>query len=175
MNPYRGIYVFPEFLTQEECTLFREKLRAPLPDATNFTDSGNFKNRKWVDQPLANSFYTRLLDFQTEDRDRKFLGANTLIMSGEYGPGNSFGLHTDTGLYYNRKDKIKSAWTLLIYLNHDFEGGTTSFYTDTFEPTVTIQPKEGSALVFDIDLWHKGDEVLKGDKAWIGCEIIGSF
>ena len=56
----------------------------------------------------------------------------------------------------------------------DFRGGRTLFYTDTGEHTVSIEPKRGRALVFDIDVWHQGEEV-EGEKLWIGCEIIGKL
>ena len=96
-------------------------------------------------------------------------------MTGKYLSNNNFGLHTDTGLFYNKNTKEKSQYTLLIYLNDDFEGGTTSFFTDNFQPTVTIHPKQGTALLFDIDLWHKGDKLISGEKYWIGCELIAKF
>lgn len=54
-----------------------------------------------------------------------------------------------------------------------FEGGETVFFDSNFKQTRTVVPKRGKALMFDIDLWHKGNEVTKGQKYWIGCEIIG--
>jgi hypothetical protein len=96
-------------------------------------------------------------------------------MTGNYCPGQEFNMHTDTGLFYDRKAQEKSRWTLLIYLNDDFEGGHTLFYDDAWKQTHDIEPVAGTALLFDIDLWHKGDVLQSGVKHWIGCEIIGVF
>ena len=63
----------------------------------------------------------------------------------------------------------------MIYLNDDFTGGKTVFYDDCFQKTVEIEPKKGKALLFDIDLWHKGEEIHNGEKFWIGCEIISKM
>lgn len=154
----------PDFLTPEECDAFIKLVDQPRDHVQNFTDVGTFENRKWVDQELADRFVSRL---------GSPCRANKLIMSGKYRPGDSFCLHTDTGLYYNSDTGEKTRWTLLVYLNDDFEGGETVFYDESFRETRRVIPKKGKALVFDIDLWHKGNEVRSGVKYWIGCEIIG--
>lgn len=38
-----------------------------------------------------------------------------------------------------------------------------------------IVPIKGYAVLFDISLWHKANEILECNKYWIGCEIIGGF
>ena len=73
------------------------------------------------------------------------------------------------------QNKEKSCWTLLIYLNDDYEGGHTIFYDDNWKQIESISPERGKALLFDIDLWHRGDILVSGTKQWIGCEIIGVF
>lgn len=95
-------------------------------------------------------------------------------MAGYYQKEKSFGIHTDTGLYYNIELNQKSRWTLLIYLNDNFDGGETVFYdTNTWNKVCEIKPEIGKALLFDIDLWHSGSPIVDGEKYWIGCEIIG--
>ena len=198
-----AIYTYPDFLTAEECSYFLALIRdhpssegrpftrltacprtfgacsASLtpPFTTPFTNTGNFDNKKWHDPLLASQFHQRLKEVLgiTDVLSPSLLRANSLVMTGRYKPGDSFNLHTDTGLYYNRETRTKSRWTLLIYLNDDFEGGTTEFFDDAWKPTRTVLPKAGTALLFDIDLWHRGVEVTKGEKCWIGCEIIGAF
>jgi hypothetical protein len=169
----KGIYTIPDFLSEEECDMYRNLVFHPPEEATNFTDSGIFKNKKWIDKELSSKFYTRL---QTHIESSSLaLRANTLIMTGNYGSNEQFSMHTDTGLFYDKQNKEKSLWTLLIYLNDDYEGGHTIFYDDTWKQTHTIKPEKGKALFFDIDLWHRGDMLLSGTKQWIGCEIIGKF
>lgn len=53
--------------------------------------------------------------------------------------------------------------------------GATIFYDDTWRESKRIYPREGTAILFDIDLWHKGEELKTQCKYWIGCEIIGPF
>jgi len=165
------IQTFPGFLTAEQCADWRERIRTI--EAANFTDTGKFTNKKWEDLDLATAFHTRLVELDPSTRYKR---ANNLIMAGLYKPGDSFGLHTDTGLYYNRVAGEESRWTLLIYLNTVQEGGETVFYsTEGWKEVLRIKPEEGKALLFDIDLWHCGEPIVEGEKLWIGCEIIGEI
>ncbi len=165
------IQTFDDFLSTDECLAFQTMIRNKK--AVNFTDSGKFTNKKWVDDSLTNQFYLRLLEIDPRSR---YLRANNLVMAGIYSPQDSFGLHTDTGLYYNVGRKEKSRWTLLIYLNTVANGGETVFYsTDKWEVVQRVKPEAGKALLFDIDLWHCAEPILDGEKLWIGCEIIGDM
>ncbi len=166
-----SIYTLPNFLTTEECATYIEKITAPQK-RTAFAESGLFANHKYTDQAQADTFFQRL---QTYALPETLLRPNTLVMTGFYKPGDQFGLHTDTGLYYNAEAKEKSRWTLLIYLNTIDGEGATVFYDDTWKETQRVYPKEGTAVLFDIDLWHKGEELKTQNKYWIGCEIIGPF
>lgn len=163
----QAIYEFPNFLTEAECAAYSRLVEEQ--EAANFTDSGLFTNKKWLDPALATSFFDRI-----GSSVPGALRANTLIMGAIFHPGDSFSLHTDTGLFYDRAAGQKSRWTLLIYLNNDFKGGETVFYDSTdWSVTRRIKPEAGKALVFDIDLWHSGSPVSVGVKRWIGCELIG--
>lgn len=88
-----------------------------------------------------------------------------------YRESEGFGLHTDTGID-DPETGTKSAFTLLIYLNDDFEGGGTQFYNDAFKPTIRVQPEAGMALFFDIRLWHAAEKVTSGTKYWMGSELM---
>lgn len=164
------IWTISNFLSNNECVKFIEQI-ANKTGTNPFTNSGYFKNDKYIDEDLASSFFNRIKD----KIDIDIFRANNLIMTGMYVPGNRFGLHTDTGLYIDYNKKEKSRYTLLIYLNDNYEGGQTQFYSDEFQKTAAIQPEKGMALLFDIDLWHQGEEVISGQKYWIGCEIISAF
>ncbi len=166
-----SIYKLKGFLSEEECASYISQIKeqkACIP----FTDSGKFKNNKYKDISLATKFYERL---QTFGLIENILRPNDWIMTGMYNPGDSFGLHTDTGLYYNESEREKTKWTLLIYLNTLEEEGGTIFYDDMWNVREIIYPKCGTAVLFDIDLWHKADELKTQQKFWIGCEIIGKF
>ena len=166
------IYELPNFITTDECDVLSEKIIAE--HAPNFTNNGDFINKKWQDATLADKFWNKTGKYNNGVNIG--LGANDLIMAGIYNPGNSFAIHTDTGLYFNMQTNIKTCYTLLIYLNDDFEGGNTIFYnTSDWNISRIIKPEKGKAIIFDINLWHSGDKILSGCKKWIGCELIDRF
>lgn len=171
-----NIFTIQHFLTDSECISYINLIN----NTTNicpFTNSGIFKNNKFTDSNISNSLYKRLCDFISVDRLLKIniIGNNDLIMTGQYEPEQEFSLHTDTGLYYDKINKLKSTYTLLIYLNDDFEGGETTFYDQSFNEQFKITPQKGMALIFNIDNWHRGCKIKKGNKLWIGCELIGKI
>ena len=157
------------FLTASECEIYIQLINTNTNNVP-FTNNGAFINNKWIDETLSHNFYNKLLTYNIEDN---IVRPNSVIMTGKYVEGNSFSMHTDTGLYYDREKKEKTQWTLLIYLNDDFEGGETIFYDDEWNETQIVVPKQGTAILFDIDLWHKANILYKGEKYWIGCEMIG--
>lgn len=69
---------------------------------------------------------------------------------GSYGENN---IHLD--------DKYDdSKYVVIVYLNDDFQGGKTEFYNSNFEKCMEITPEQGKAVVFDIDLMHRGTQVI---------------
>lgn len=112
--------------------------------------SSDFQNGKTVNKNIANSIYDKIKPFIIYEP----LDVIQTIMFAR--------VHTDTGYDNNSK------YTVLVYLNDDFEGGSTSFYDDNLtEKLFEIQPVKGRILCFDIDLFHSGDMITKGTKLWI--------
>ena len=169
----KGVYTIPNFLNEDEITKYKQLVLQPPEDSSDFTNTGKFQNKKWVDSKIANSFYEKLKQYI--EPSELALRSNNLIMTGHYEAGQEFSLHTDTGLFYSRDKQERSSWTLLIYLNDDYVGGHTIFYDENWNQTHSIKPEKMKALLFDIDLWHRGDTIIEGTKYWIGCEIIGKF
>jgi hypothetical protein len=134
-----------------------------------FTTSSDFYNGKVIYPEWSKIMYDKIEPYLPS-----FLKYGNIhyIMFSHIETGKHFGIHTDTGAEYNIKKNIKSGYTVLIYLNDDFEGGTTEFFTDGFISNAIITPKKGRVLIFNIDLYHRGNEVLKGDKYWIGTEFL---
>ena len=50
------------------------------------------------------------------------------MITAKYLEETEFGLHTDTGIYYNKEENLQGKYTLLVYLNDNYEGGETIFY-----------------------------------------------
>ncbi len=96
------------------------------------------------------------------------------VYGAHYMTEQNFILHTDTGAHYDRKNGTCSTYTVLIYLNDNYEGGELVFYDDFGNITKTINPAKGLCVIFDIKLYHCAKKVI-GEKYWIGCEFIGKI
>jgi hypothetical protein len=172
------IKVIDNFLTKTECGQYIERIEKHINEknVTAFTDHSEIITDKRVDIITTDFFFKRLIECLP---DFENIGANNLVMFAKYIPGTQFGLHTDTGLFYDRKNKIKSKYTLLIYLNDDYNDGETIFYPKILEGSreqYKVVPKTGSAIIFEIENnYHEGANVTDGIKYWIGCEILGKF
>jgi len=82
---------------------------------------------------------------------------------------------------YVREDlSERSFYTMMLYLNDDFEGGSTNFLDETgpknekgeYNITHKIQPQPGMALVFDHRTLHEGDAVKNGKKYIMRSDIL---
>ena len=138
----------------------------------------NFKNGKMIMPDLSSLMYNRIKPYlpttyvNVNNISSTFLGTINHIMYAKIDSGQSFPIHTDTGCEYTKTKESK--FTVLTYLNDDFTGGYTQFYDDTFIKTALIKPLKGRTLIFDIDLFHAGNEVIFGSKYWIGTELVCS-
>ncbi len=54
----------------------------------------------------------------------------------------------------------------MIYLNDEFEGGETTFQSQT------IKPKKGNALVFYHGMKHSGEEIKAGVKYVLRTDVM---
>lgn len=144
-----------------------------------FNNNQDFKNGKVVAPEMSTFIWNQIRDYlppnytDINGRTWKFIGVSKYIMFASILPGQSFPIHTDTGAEFNIQTGEESKFTLLIYLNDDFNGGRTVFYDSlSFEKTVEIVPVCGRTLLFDIDFFHSGEQVLTGEKKWIGTELV---
>jgi len=74
-----------------------------------------------------------------------------------YYPGAAITPHADAP---TRIDSADTTLTLVVYLNGDFEGGTTVFP----ELCLEVRPQAGSALIFDHNFIHASSTVYSGTK-----------
>lgn len=85
--------------------------------------------------------------------------------------GGHFSPHLD-GPWVPREDE-SSVYTVIIYLNDDYEGGKTSFLSSGDGHILsTVAPKQGSALIFNHDTLHEGMQVATGTKYIVRTEIM---
>ncbi len=106
---------------------------------------------------------------------RSAIGLNERFRFYRYDVGQKFDWHFDGS--FVRENGEKSQLTFLVYLNDDYEGGTTSF-SSFRSPLVyddfLVTPKKGSALVFFHPIFHRGDDVTRGMKYVIRTDVMYS-
>jgi hypothetical protein len=167
-----------------ELAVFRSSVDSALSEpggCAPFT-SQEFLNGKRVAPELSSAFYDRLRPLlpstyvDAEGASWTFAGAVHKVMFARVEPGQSFGIHTDTGCEYDTGRNRYSKFTVLTYLNDDFEGGGTTFYdSGDFAETFRVPPVAGRTLAFDLGLFHAGEQVESGGpKAWLGTELVCS-
>jgi hypothetical protein len=71
----------------------------------------------------------------------------------------------------------ESQMTFMIYLNGGMTGGDRRLFADMEQiflqrPFLSVQPKEGMALVFMPSIWHKGAVVRSGKKYVLRTDVM---
>lgn len=170
INDY--IFTIENFLSDETCDSLIRKMKEWISHREMHTfGTGKYKfyNDLQYKPLIANILYYHIKDFipnpyiDIYGGKWSFVRVNYTLPWAMYRKGEKFGFHKDTATFHeDGQDKM----TGLICLNDDYEGGETSF------TTLYIKPKKGKLLLFDIDLEHMGNEVLEGEKYWLGFELI---
>lgn len=177
--PNKPFAVFTiDVLSNDEIQNLRDFVDTQLHNSVrNFTNS-DFLNGRLVEPTISERIYNKILPFLPEiytdfkDKHWEFVRISKTVMFANVEPGKHFGLHTDTGCEFDLRDNTCSKYTVLVYLNDDFMGGSTTFYSDDFDKLFAITPRVGRILCFDIDMFHKGEVVSGGSKVWIGSELV---
>jgi prolyl 4-hydroxylase len=172
-----SIFTIDRFWTPKECEDFILKSEAiGYEPATVETENGQkviltVRNNNRViykDYQLADALWQKLKQFvPLQIGHSKAVGLNELFRFYKYQPGQEFKQHRDQS--YIRDDVEASYFTFMIYLNENFEGGQTVFNE------VSVQPKQGSALVFLHTVEHQGSAVTQGTKYVLRTDIMFRF
>lgn len=104
----------------------------------------------------------------------KLDGINERIRICRYLPNQYFNKHLD-GVHFDSAIR-QSKLTFMIYLNgsEDFEGGRTLFFNSKEDETIigNYVPEKGDLMIFDHNLWHSGEMVLRGEKYILRSDIV---
>lgn len=95
---------------------------------------------------------------------RKELSSHKGTQLVRYRPGGHYDLHRDTG-----PSTRERYFSVLCYLNDDFEGGRTTFPSLDY----SAAPAAGTALVFPSDYYHCAEPVISGEKYVIVSWVLG--
>ena len=100
---------------------------------------------------------------------------NPRIRICRYAEGQYFNKHLD-GVYYESR-QVQSKLTFMIYLNGgngEFAGGRTLFFPSKEDDHIIgfYQPCKGDLIIFDHNLWHSGEALIKGEKFILRSDIL---
>ena len=165
----------------EEAIAFAE--RAGFETATISTSMGvmrmdSVRNNDRVivdDAERAQSLYRRLAGHLAPSFHHRWqpVGLNERLRLYRYDVGQKFEWHRDG--HFERSNGERSQFTFMIYLNDDFDGGTTSFCDDSGlmpDGPIRIAPEKGMALLFHHPIMHRGDPVTKGRKYVLRTDVM---
>jgi predicted 2-oxoglutarate/Fe(II)-dependent dioxygenase YbiX len=96
------------------------------------------------------------------------VGLNERLRFYRYDVGQQFDWHMDG--YFERDNGERSFFTFMVYLNDDFDGGSTSFDDD--KTRFQVKPKKGMALLFHHPITHKGEPVQRGRKYVLRTDVM---
>ncbi len=151
------LFVIKNFFTDEDCQY--------LLDFIN-EDKKKYQNRYSIIESHKDIVEKYLYKLNTiKFSDQKISN----FMSFAHYPEGSVGIP----IHQDRK-MSKSKFKVLIYLNDDFEGGNTIFYKDNnmWEILYNSKPEKGKSVIFDIDIFHKGEAIIKNEKYVAGFRIL---
>jgi prolyl 4-hydroxylase len=172
----KDIFVVEDFLSANECATLIESSEALGYEEAKVDAGGggqimlkgvrNNDRILYTNEQLAKKFWEKAKDFLPPILGNYFaIGLNELFRFYKYTPGQRFKMHRDGS--YQRSESECSFYTFLLYLNDDFECGATAF-----ENNCTINPKQGSLLVFYHPLKHEGKIVTAGKKYCLRSDVM---
>jgi prolyl 4-hydroxylase len=179
MIDQKAIYIqtIKNVLTMDECQAWIAKIKANNPSNAPITtasgelvDSDIRNNRRVMfDEPDS----AQMLFERIREQAPPFcfgwslVGVNERLRCYEYQPRQYFKPHIDGAFVRNHAEQ--SFYTFMVYLNHDFAGGETSFMV---EPEKMIVPEAGMALLFQHHIIHEGCPVRVGTKYVIRTDLM---
>ena len=165
-----------DYIRLGEATGFEE---APITTSRGMIMMKDVRNndRVMIDDPArALALYPRLSADLAPRFQRTWtpVGFNERLRLYRYDIGQQFDWHRDG--YFERPNGERSQFTFMVYLNDDFEGGTTSFSDDGFgfgtEGMLRIRPAKGMGLLFHHPILHRGDPVTTGRKYVLRTDVM---
>lgn len=165
------------FLTPEECTGFIKYSEQQGYEEALIRQrgGGEIMNKDvrdndrviWDNPQVASQVYSLMKDMVPQNIDGWVpIGLNERFRFYRYKDGQRFRPHMDGA--YKRSDTELSLITLLLYLNDDFEGGTT----ELIGLNESIVPKAGMMLLFDHKILHSGQPVTSGTKYVLRTDVM---
>ena len=180
----QNAFVIPNVLTPDQCAAYIDlSEKIGYEPATITTEAGaelrpDVRNNDRVihdDPELAATLWGLVKDYLPETvKDRTRLGLNERFRFYRYDPGQRFEWHLDG--FFERENGERSLYTVLFFLNDNFEGGETRFRVrdDAGVKTVPVKPVTGHILIFQHEILHEGAAVTAGRKYILRTDVMFS-
>lgn len=145
---------------------------APVTTSRGFVMMPEVRNNTRVmvdDRARAAALWERLAPWVPMERAGGVaVGLNERFRYYRYAPGQYFRWHRDGAFY--RDGRERSLLTAMVYLNDDFEGGSTDF--DVGDEMLSVKPERGLVLLFEHRLHHQGAPVKRGRKYVLRTDVM---
>jgi hypothetical protein len=206
--------VISHFLSDQECDNITQFMDEDVADNMHIACSKtSYRNHMRIfakSDVLSNILFQRIkiildtvhesnLDYRTDDRPLLYEGLgmrgewkleslNPMFRLSKYSSGGHFAPHTD-GDYCIDPISHRSMKTFMIYLNDDYEEGSTAFLKDGVmgeineerggircanksDIVTTWKPRKGDCILFDHCINHEGQQVVNGMKYIMRSDVM---
>lgn len=149
------------------------------------TSYRNNERQIWDSENLSTQLFQKIKDYIPKEIDIEGISKqehgtwyldslNSRIRICRYLPNQYFNKHLD-GVHFASAIK-QSKLTFMIYLNgsEDFLGGRTLFFNSKQDETIigSYNAEKGDLIIFDHNLWHSGERLIKGEKYILRSDLI---
>lgn len=171
----KPLHEIPDFLPAPMVRRFRDSLATDLDERMTCLHNGTYSRLKKKDVALAQEL-TGLLQLAAarDEALRAWLGGrwqqayvNPFFFWTGYSRGGHIKSHVD-GTASNGAGG-KSFATILLYVNHDYQGGETVFVGP---PETTVTPRAGKALLLRQAVLHHARPVEAGRKLLVRTDLM---
>lgn len=169
-----NVWLIKNFLTEAECEnliTFSEYKGYTEAEVSIEGASKMMKNIRnndrliYTDEIWAAKYWEKLKEYCPKNIENwEAIGLNEKFRFYKYSVNQRFKRHIDGR--FKRNENEESRITFLIYLNDDFEGGSTIF------KDLEVKPKTGDALCFFHEIWHEGSIITEGVKYVLRSDIM---
>lgn len=121
-----------------------------------------------INQDMADKLYDNIKHLLPSDPQT--IGCNEYFRFSKYAPGEEFHRHRD-GINQD-KHGHRAKYTVNIFLNSDFCGGSTEFFDEAGNSVFDARPSAGRGMIFDNQILHCGNKVTEGFKYLLRTDVM---
>jgi prolyl 4-hydroxylase len=158
-------------LSEKECSELIEHFDSQKSEYVN-RGIAEYHRHQEINKELVTKLLQRI-KLPENYNGSKIVGLNDHFRFSKYEPGMQFSIHRDGTNQDSRGNR--SVMTLNIFLNDNFEGGSTDFYYNDHTLAKSVVPKVGRAALFDSQIYHSGILVTSGYKYLLRTDVMTSL